>query len=378
MKSRCSLVVCCGLFVLGTFGASTSRSQERIDAASADLLDVTLIDEDHKMASNAVQQHDRNGDQVLDVKEMRQLRWLFEPSRFDLNRNDRLTPLEVAIHFANMRRQFGIESPDTFNAGRMINLYDRNGDRMLTESEAERFPIESKFSELDANRDRRVSVLELARQLAADRQDHGIDSRDHWDAILLLRRFDDSGDLRLDREEAARADWPTEPASFDTNKDQLLAASEIAAGFAKYKQETGIDRLNQTGATTVMRRYDKNRDGRLDQQEIEAGGYPKDPESFDANGDGFLTLFEFAARYAKNRTERGVEPEDLVAASKLIARYDRNKNGLIDLSELLEERADVGVLDADLFLQFDTDENDKMKRMEVAAYLAAQRKKKSK
>jgi len=91
-----------------------------------------------------------------------------------------------------------------------------------------------------------------------------------------------------------------------------------------------------------------------------------------------MTVFELAARFAHNRHERGVEQQDRAAAAKLIARYDKNKNGSIDVKELLNDRAEVGIVDIDLFLDFDSDLNERMSRMEVATYLAHLRKKQEK
>jgi Ca2+-binding EF-hand superfamily protein len=102
-------------------------------------------------------------------------------------------------------------------------------------------------------------------------------------------------------------------------------------------------------------------------------GWPSDPSLYDTDKDGKITVFELAARFAKKRQGRGVEPQDRADAAKLLKLYDKNKNGFIDLNELVADRSAVGLLSEDVFLEFDSDANQKMSRMEVATYLSQQR-----
>ena len=53
-------------------------------------------------------------------------------------------------------------------------------------------------------------------------------------------------------------------------------------------------------------------------------------------------------------------------------------SGSIDVNELLIDREGVAILDTDLFVQFDSDDNERLTRMEVATYLAQLRRKKEK
>ncbi|GAB5404604.1 MAG: hypothetical protein Aurels2KO_28350 [Aureliella sp.] len=50
-----------------------------------------------------------------------------------------------------------------------------------------------------------------------------------------------------------------------------------------------------------MRRYDSNKDGKLDADELRRGRWSDDPMSYDRNRDGFLSTSELAVRYAKRR-----------------------------------------------------------------------------
>lgn len=50
-----------------------------------------------------------------------------------------------------------------------------------------------------------------------------------------------------------------------------------------------------------MRRYDRNRDGRLTKDELQSGRWSDDPMVYDRNRDGKLTTSELAVRYANRR-----------------------------------------------------------------------------
>jgi len=103
-RSYAQLLSVCVIAVL-MVNVSRARAQEKTEAAETDLLAVTLINGDHANAGDVMERYDENEDSVLDAREMGKLKWLSDPKRFDLNRNDRLTPLEVAIYFANLRKQ---------------------------------------------------------------------------------------------------------------------------------------------------------------------------------------------------------------------------------------------------------------------------------
>lgn len=70
-----------------------------------------------------------------------------------------------------------------------------------------------------------------------------------------------------------------------------------------------------------MRRYDSNKDGKLDARELRSGRWSDDPMSYDRNRDGFITKSELAVRYAKRRVD---EVEKRAAATQDRGRGDRN------------------------------------------------------
>jgi Ca2+-binding EF-hand superfamily protein len=68
------------------------------------------------------------------------------------------------------------------------------------------------------------------------------------------------------------------------------------------KQESiRVEEQDLREADDRMQRYDRNRDGVLDEAEIRDGRWSDSPMVYDKNGDGKLTREELAVRYAKRR-----------------------------------------------------------------------------
>ncbi|WP_246112883.1 EF-hand domain-containing protein [Allorhodopirellula solitaria] len=63
-------------------------------------------------------------------------------------------------------------------------------------------------------------------------------------------------------------------------------------------------------ARNNLRRYDRNRDGQLDAEEIRRGGFWGDPMDFDRNGDGKLSEQELATREAVERNGKEANRQD--------------------------------------------------------------------
>lgn len=59
-----------------------------------------------------------------------------------------------------------------------------------------------------------------------------------------------------------------------------------------------------------MRRYDRNRDGSLDQRELQRGRFSGNPLQYDRNGNGSLSISELSVRYARRRLEKESSDDD--------------------------------------------------------------------
>lgn len=88
---------------------------------------------------------------------------------------------------------------------------------------------------------------------------------------------------------------------FGLEEQPLPPAGFGSAGDLFVVQVTDDDRED---AEDRMRRYDRNRDGRLSREEISGGRWSDDPFRYDANRDGSLTPNELAVRYAQRRIDR--------------------------------------------------------------------------
>ena len=135
-----------------------------------------------------------------------------------------------------------------------------------------------------------------------------------------------------------------------------------------------------------MRRYDRNKDGVLDAQELQSGRWSDDPMRFDRSGDGKLTAAELAIRYAKRRLDASGDSDSSDSKSKpefftgvtssasvalddrtkrmldyTMGRYDRNRDGVVDEKERKEMRSDPS--------EFDANKDSKISKAEMAKFL---------
>lgn len=69
-----------------------------------------------------------------------------------------------------------------------------------------------------------------------------------------------------------------------------------------------VEERDLRDADERIQRYDRNRDGVLDENELREGRWNDAPMQFDRNGDGKLNRDELAVRFAKRRTEAPATP----------------------------------------------------------------------
>lgn len=120
-----------------------------------------------------------------------------------------------------------------------------------------------------------------------------------------------------------------------------------------------------------IRRYDENRDGILDRDEISRGRWGDDPYTYDANRDGKISQSELAVRYARRRmsesptggsssdsqpsrsgptggseSSSGADPRMEMMMRFSFERYDVNKSGVFEKEEWANFRTDPSAADA--------------------------------
>jgi Ca2+-binding EF-hand superfamily protein len=87
--------------------------------------------------------------------------------------------------------------------------------------------------------------------------------------------------------------------------EPILEFGVAAESFTATPNEEDMERAEQT-----IQRYDENRNGQLETDEIRRGRWSDDPYRYDRNKDGTLTKAELAVRYAVRREEEGDEGGD--------------------------------------------------------------------
>lgn len=87
-----------------------------------------------------------------------------------------------------------------------------------------------------------------------------------------------------------------------------------------------VEEADMAEAEERVRRYDRNRDNLLDEEEIKAGSWRDDPFQYDRNGDRKLTADELAVRYARRRLAES-QPSDSGRDSRDSRSSDRDRRG---------------------------------------------------
>src|SRR5688572_18213750 len=118
----------------------------------------------------------------------------------------------------------------------------------------------------------------------------------------MLNRYDQNKDGYVDSKEWASGRWSTPPEESDTNKDNRLSKDELLVRIAKRfgSQRGGGDSSSNNSAQvrrfadSLIRQYDKNRDGRLQADEWKE--MRTEHQSADADRDGIITTDELAVK----------------------------------------------------------------------------------
>jgi EF hand len=165
---------------------------------------------------------------------------------------------------------------------------------------------------------------------------HGHSHHEHRDPSALVARLDANKDGKLQLTELPER-MRERLATADTDKDGVLSVAELTSHHARAKQER-------------FARADKNGDGALQASEVGDRKWDR-IEVADANKDGKVTFAEVDAARAAGvlRGARGDRDgrRGKPSAEAVIARFDANKDGVLQTSEIPErmrpwiERADA-------------------------------------
>ena len=192
---------------------SLSDTVAKAQEESADLFLTVLIAGDLQDAKKIMTIYDPNEDGYIDQAEQKRVAWRKEIPRFDLNKDGKLTHLEVAVMQAKQRSDSGVTFLDRKNASKFMQRKDRNNNNQLDPDEiALGWPKNPKA--FDTNVDGIISLNEIAAQFASNRgyrREVGIEGVDQTEAARLRSQFDTDNDGKLAPDEWPAANLPREP-----------------------------------------------------------------------------------------------------------------------------------------------------------------------
>ena len=191
-------------------------------------------------------------------------------------------------------------------------------------------------------------------------------------AAKVLMRHDLDDDGQLSKSECERLKWSSEDIRpYDLNRSGDLQRVEITLKFAAEREKAGIVQMDSILADRYTNRYDSNRDGKLQLEELEDNTFSDQIDSYDRNSDDELSPDELIRGLAferKFRDELGIKGCDQGGAMSLINRGDANEDRQLASDEL--DTVDLG----SATMKFDRNNNQLLSVSELAEYLADRRK----
>jgi hypothetical protein len=175
----------------------------------------------------------------------------------------------------------------------MLRRFDENGNGMLEPDETNgrgRFLIE-RFA-------RDVPGIDLNRPISIDRLARGMER---------ARESSRGGSSDSNSSRSSSSSSSRGSSRSSTVPDPLVPGFEIldeftpplAFGVRDESENISVSDADLREAEDRMRRYDENRDGFLDRQEISRNRWSDDPFAFDQNRDGRISSRELALRYGR-------------------------------------------------------------------------------
>lgn len=344
------------------------------DPYSLVLIHADIDDADKVMAIRDV---DKNG--WLDDKERAPLAWSNKAVQYDLNRDGKLTHLEIALRFASQRDENDVEQIDRTVVSRAMQKYDKNRNGQIDPDElTSAWPEDPK--EIDVNSDNILTIEELTNAFAfrrVVREETGIIGVDQGWAIKIRNRFDRDLDGGLNPDEWTNTPLPGNPESFDMDKDKRLSLLEIATMLAKHRQKLGLTAQDQLEARALILQFDTDFSGVITKEEMipliaALGDQIEKVKQFDSDKNDEISLLEIETVLSERRDELGYSDRDAAAAKLMITRHDENRDLRISKHELKDETSS-GYLGKNEMPQIDRNTDGYIDQDELAKHLAREK-----
>ncbi|QDV83656.1 EF-hand domain-containing protein [Stieleria magnilauensis] len=227
-----------------------TASAQVLSGDKPDLYALVIAPIDLTDATRSMTVYDTDEDGSIDKEEQKRIDWKDEIEQFDLNRDGKLTHLELCVRFAKLRGDSGVTQQVVNNANIYLRRNDRNGNGQLDPDE-------------------------IATMLAKHRRDSGMSKSDLAKVRSVFERYDRNSDGTIDTDEFVAAEGPfsngsgTNPLSeLDKNGDGELTQMEVQQVITQTRKTLGFDDGHLAEARKLLTRHDKNRSTFIDESEL--------------------------------------------------------------------------------------------------------------
>ncbi|KAA5543636.1 hypothetical protein FYK55_10530 [Roseiconus nitratireducens] len=165
-----------------------------------------IIGVDQGWAIKLRNRFDENQDGGLNKREWDAAPLPDRPEKFDEDKDDRLSLMEIATMLAKHRQSLGLTAKDQLASRALIGRFDRDGDSKVTLPEWK--PLQESFPDpisdllsYDTNSDETIELLEIEKTLSKRRDEKGYSDSDAAMARRLIMRHDQNRDQQIKADE---------------------------------------------------------------------------------------------------------------------------------------------------------------------------------